>query len=47
MTYSIGRKNEPRGEDALGLETGGRMMLVPFDRFEELVKRMSDTYVVA
>ena len=35
---------EPREKDAFGLETAGRLMLVPMERFEELVKMLEEVY---
>lgn len=35
---------EPREKDAFGLETAGRLMLVPADRFEELVNTLGEVY---
>ena len=38
---------EPREKDAFGLDTRGRLMLVPADRFAALVDKMSDVYAVS
>jgi protein BCP1 len=37
---------EPRDKDSFGLDTRGRMMLVPADRFPQLVNKMSEVYAV-
>jgi protein BCP1 len=36
----------PREQDAFGLDTGGRMMLVPADRFAGFVAAISEAYAV-
>ncbi|KAJ3828943.1 p21-C-terminal region-binding protein-domain-containing protein [Lentinula raphanica] len=38
---------EPRDSESFGLDTRGRLMLVPSDRFENLVQTMSEAYAVA
>jgi hypothetical protein len=47
ITYSFNKNNGPRDKDSFGIETGGRVMLVPFDKFNELIARMSHAYAVA
>jgi len=37
---------EPREKDSFGLDTGGRMMLIPADRFQELVASLNEAYTV-
>jgi protein BCP1 len=37
---------EPREKDAFGLDTGGRMMLVPAEKFRELVDNLCEAYAV-
>ncbi|TDL22295.1 hypothetical protein BD410DRAFT_256154 [Rickenella mellea] len=37
---------QPRDADAFGLDTAGRIMLVPADRLKDLVQTLSDTYAV-
>jgi protein BCP1 len=37
---------EPREKDSFGLDTGGRMMLVPADRFQELIASLNEAYTV-
>ncbi|EIN13287.1 hypothetical protein PUNSTDRAFT_94301 [Punctularia strigosozonata HHB-11173 SS5] len=37
---------QPRDEEAFGLDTGGRMMLVPSDRFQELIAAINREYAV-
>lgn len=37
---------EPREKDAFGLDTGGKMMLVPADRFRELVGNLCEAYTI-
>jgi len=37
---------EPREKDSFGLDTGGRMMLVPADRFQELIVSLNEAYTV-
>ncbi|KAL0578834.1 Mss4p nuclear export [Marasmius crinis-equi] len=38
--------SEPRDKESFGLDTRGRVMLVPSTRFEELVNRISEAYAV-
>lgn len=38
------QSSEPRGEDALGVSVGGRLLLVPAASFQPLVKEMIETY---
>ncbi|KAF9007900.1 p21-C-terminal region-binding protein-domain-containing protein [Cyathus striatus] len=38
---------EPRDRESFGLDTRGRMMLVPAERFEELVQKMLEVYSVS
>ncbi|KAF9261954.1 hypothetical protein L218DRAFT_904817 [Marasmius fiardii PR-910] len=38
--------NEPRDKESFGLDTRGRVMLVPASRFQELVDRMDEAYTV-
>jgi protein BCP1 len=47
LTYTFTRgqnQTHPREKDAFGLDTGGRMMLVPATRFPEAISRMGETY---
>lgn len=37
---------EPREKDSFGLDTGGRVMLVPANRFQELVASLNEAYTV-
>ncbi|KAJ4485309.1 p21-C-terminal region-binding protein-domain-containing protein [Lentinula aciculospora] len=37
---------EPRDSESFGLDTRGRLMLVPFEHFENLVQTMSEAYAV-
>ncbi|KAJ8088850.1 Mss4p nuclear export [Marasmius tenuissimus] len=37
---------EPRDKESFGLDTRGRVMLVPSPRFEDLVNRISEAYAV-
>jgi protein BCP1 len=37
---------QPREKDAFGLDTAGRMMLVPAERFLELVESLGEVYAV-
>jgi protein BCP1 len=37
---------EPRNSESFGLDIRGRMMLVPFEKFEGLVEKMNETYAV-
>lgn len=36
---------EPRDQESFGLDTRGRLMLVPFERFGEMVQNMGTVYV--
>ncbi|KAF5311395.1 hypothetical protein D9758_018563 [Tetrapyrgos nigripes] len=38
--------NEPRNKESFGLDTRGRMMLVPAEKFEGLVVKMGEVYAV-
>jgi protein BCP1 len=38
---------EPRGKDAFGLDTQGRIMLMAADRFAEFVDKISEVYTVS
>ncbi|KIK65956.1 hypothetical protein GYMLUDRAFT_38423 [Collybiopsis luxurians FD-317 M1] len=38
--------SEPRDSESFGLDTRGRLMLVPFEHFEGLVKGMNEAYAV-
>ncbi|KAJ8509551.1 hypothetical protein ONZ45_g8287 [Pleurotus djamor] len=47
LNYGFNRASqEPRNAESFGLDTRGRVMLVPAERLEELVKRMEETYIV-
>ncbi|KAL1716173.1 p21-C-terminal region-binding protein-domain-containing protein [Schizophyllum commune] len=37
-------KEEPRDKESFGLDTRGRLMLVPAERFVEMVRKMGETY---
>lgn len=37
----------PREPDSFGLDTGGRMMLIPAENFRPLIEEMSTAYAVA
>ncbi|KAF8060830.1 p21-C-terminal region-binding protein-domain-containing protein [Lyophyllum atratum] len=44
VDYQFTTAAEPRDKDSFGLDTRGRMMLVPADRFVELVAKMNEVY---
>lgn len=44
LDYTFTTAAEPREKDSFGLDIRGRMMLVPADRFPELVVKMSEVY---
>lgn len=44
--YAFTTATEPREKDSFGLDTRGRMMLVPADRFPQLVDKISEVYAV-
>lgn len=44
--YAFTTATEPREKDSFGLDTRGRMMLVPADRFPQLVDKISEIYAV-
>ncbi|KAF7437483.1 Mss4p nuclear export [Pleurotus ostreatus] len=46
LNYSFDNApREKRDAETFGIDNRGRVMLVPVERFEELIRRMGDTYV--
>ncbi|KAG6856604.1 hypothetical protein H0H87_002696 [Tephrocybe sp. NHM501043] len=44
VDYHFTTAAEPREKDSFGLDTRGRIMLVPAERFPELIAKMSEVY---
>ncbi|KAG6901248.1 hypothetical protein C0995_014625 [Termitomyces sp. Mi166 len=44
VDYCFKTDNEPREKDSFGLDIRGRIMLVPAERFPELIAKMSEVY---
>ncbi|KAF8910830.1 p21-C-terminal region-binding protein-domain-containing protein [Mucidula mucida] len=45
--YTFSAPAEPRNEESFGLDTRGRLMLVPSENYVPLVERMLETFAVA
>jgi protein BCP1 len=45
--YAFTTATEPREKDSFGLDMRGRIMLVPADRFPQLVDKISEIYAVS
>ncbi|KAG6854206.1 hypothetical protein C0991_009519 [Blastosporella zonata] len=44
VDYHFTTAAEPREKDSFGLDTRGRIMLIPAERFPELIAKMSEVY---